>query len=160
MLSVLYHQAYFLKENLIRLFEKKSYFHRTNPLNLEERPLLHIQSRCLSLLGCVQLIMQMKQKCSNSIFIFFILNQNKLKMPYSYHHKWWQQLLQLHNQGCRLYFVLVLTRVVHCKINLQDSLGFTMFVIAVTLLLLHTVHRKILKTTRDGKIGLHTKILI
>ena len=34
MLSVLYHQAYFLKENLIRLFEKKSYFHQTNLLKV------------------------------------------------------------------------------------------------------------------------------
>ena len=56
---------------------------------------------------------------------------------------------------CGLYFILVLTRVVHCKINLQDLLDFTMCAIGLTLLLLHTAHSKFL-----AQIGLHTKILV
>ena len=36
------------------------------------------------------LVIQMKQKCCNSVFMFFVLNQNKLKMSCKFHHRWWQ----------------------------------------------------------------------
>ena len=59
MLSVLYHQAYFLQENLIRLFEKESYFHRTSPLSLQ-------------LIDTCYLWVHSKQ-VSSMLFIFFCL---------------------------------------------------------------------------------------
>ena len=111
-------------------------------LNSEERPSLHITSKSIPFVGGIWWSYKWNKKAA-IVSLFFCFESEQIK-----------NVLQVPSQmvaaavvapQCRLYFILVLTRVVHCKINLSDWLGFTMFAIPLTLLLLHTVYREIFK---------------
>ena len=68
-------------------------------LNSEERPLLHITSELMPFINGMCWSYKWNKKAT-TVSLFFLLNQNKLKMSCRYHHKWWQQPLGLHNADC------------------------------------------------------------
>ena len=112
--------AKYLQVNAVLHLMEKTIFIRCTVylfLNLEERLLLHITAEEMPSLGGMCWSYKWNKKAAIvSLFFCFESKQIKsvLQVP---SHKCWQQLLQIHNADC-IYFILVLMRVVHCKINL------------------------------------------